>query len=146
MAHFSKNIICLLFLQVWDVLTNEEVVDIVASAPVRSYAARSLVEAAVRSWRIKYPTSRVDDCAVVCLFLDSEGSTSTSNADEACNGWSLNSTECDENTPLDPLGPDSLDRSSTVRVSDGLQDDGMEVEGVARVDTLLTLPRFVPDT
>eukprot|EP00252_Welwitschia_mirabilis_P004757 TRINITY_DN1505_c0_g1_i1.p2 TRINITY_DN1505_c0_g1~~TRINITY_DN1505_c0_g1_i1.p2 ORF type:complete len:227 (-),score=47.37 TRINITY_DN1505_c0_g1_i1:581-1261(-) len=55
---------------VWDVLSNEEVVEIVASAPTRSTAARSLVEFAVRAWRLKYPTSRVDDCAVVCLFLN----------------------------------------------------------------------------
>lgn len=120
-------------------LSNEEVVDIVASAPVHSYAARSLVEAAVRSWRIQYPTSRVDDCAAVCLFLNSEGST-------PCNGWSLNSTEADENTPLYSSSPALLDRSSTVRESGNLQENGTEFVGVARVDTLLTLPRFVPDT
>jgi hypothetical protein len=57
-------------LQIWDVLTNEEVVQMVASAPTRSVAARSLVESAVRNWRHKYPTSKVDDCAVVCLYLD----------------------------------------------------------------------------
>lgn len=55
--------------QIWDVLCNEEVVKIVASAPTRSSAAKRLVEAAVRGWRTKYPTSRTDDCAVVCLFL-----------------------------------------------------------------------------
>lgn len=54
---------------VWDVLSNKEVVDIVASAPTQATAARSLVEFAVRAWRLKYPTSKVDDCAVVCLFL-----------------------------------------------------------------------------
>eukprot|EP00252_Welwitschia_mirabilis_P009665 TRINITY_DN2238_c0_g1_i6.p1 TRINITY_DN2238_c0_g1~~TRINITY_DN2238_c0_g1_i6.p1 ORF type:complete len:205 (+),score=43.40 TRINITY_DN2238_c0_g1_i6:646-1260(+) len=56
---------------IWDVLSNEEVIDIVASVPSRSSAARALVECAVRSWRSKYPTSKVDDCAVVCLFLHS---------------------------------------------------------------------------
>uniref|UniRef100_A0A0D6QXW8 PPM-type phosphatase domain-containing protein n=1 Tax=Araucaria cunninghamii TaxID=56994 RepID=A0A0D6QXW8_ARACU len=54
---------------VWDVLSNKEVVDIVASAPTRTTAARSLVEFAVRAWRLKYPTSKIDDCAVVCFFL-----------------------------------------------------------------------------
>ncbi len=29
-----------------------------------------LVDYAVRAWRLKYPTSKVDDCAVVCLFLN----------------------------------------------------------------------------
>ncbi|KAH7689216.1 Protein-serine/threonine phosphatase protein [Dioscorea alata] len=55
---------------VWDVLSNKEVVDIVATAPTRSTAARALVECAVRSWRLKFPTSKSDDCAVVVLFLD----------------------------------------------------------------------------
>lgn len=126
-------------------LSNEEVVDIVASAPIRSYAARSLVEAAVQSWRIKYPTSKIDDCAVVCLFLNSDESPSASNTKEACNGC-LNSPEADDNAEPNPTSPTSLDRSATVRSSGILPADGMEVEGVARVDTLLTLPRFVPDT
>lgn len=55
---------------VWDVLSNKEVVDIVASVPTQTTAARALVEYAVRAWRLKYPTSKVDDCAVVCLFLN----------------------------------------------------------------------------
>ncbi|KAG2403883.1 protein phosphatase 2C 33 [Vigna angularis] len=54
---------------IWDVLSNEEVVDIVASAP-RSTAARALVESAVQAWRTKYPFCKVDDCAAVCLFFD----------------------------------------------------------------------------
>ncbi|XP_010247822.1 PREDICTED: probable protein phosphatase 2C 33 [Nelumbo nucifera] len=61
---------------VWDVLSNKEVVDIVASAPVRSSAARALVESAVRTWRFKYPNSKIDDCAVVCLFLNNDSSSS----------------------------------------------------------------------
>ncbi|CAL9777766.1 unnamed protein product [Musa acuminata subsp. burmannicoides] len=59
---------------VWDVLSNKEVVDIVASAPARSSAASCLVQSAVKAWRLKYPTSRIDDCAVVCLFLNAEAS------------------------------------------------------------------------
>ncbi|XP_074576426.1 putative protein phosphatase 2C 33 [Curcuma longa] len=62
---------------VWDVLTNQEVVDIVASAPDRSCAAHFLVESAVKAWRVKYPTSRIDDCAVVCLFLDADAPTTS---------------------------------------------------------------------
>lgn len=54
---------------IWDVLSNKEVVDVVSSAPTRATAARALVETAVRAWRLKYPNSKVDDCAVICLFL-----------------------------------------------------------------------------
>ncbi|CAJ1838780.1 unnamed protein product [Sphenostylis stenocarpa] len=54
---------------IWDVLSNEEVVDIVASNP-RSTAARALVESAVQAWRTKFPFCKVDDCAAVCLFFD----------------------------------------------------------------------------
>ncbi|WOH07957.1 hypothetical protein DCAR_0727392 [Daucus carota subsp. sativus] len=56
---------------VWDVLSNDEVVDIVASVPLHSQAAQALVESAVHAWKDKYPTSKVDDCAVVCLFFNS---------------------------------------------------------------------------
>ncbi|WOL06385.1 hypothetical protein Cni_G15119 [Canna indica] len=59
---------------VWDALSNQEVVDIVVSAPTRSTAARAVVDCAVRSWRLKYPTSKIDDCATVCLFLNPESS------------------------------------------------------------------------
>lgn len=70
-------------------LSNKEVVDIVASAPARSSAASCLVQSAVKAWRLKYPTSRIDDCAVVCLFLSAEASnissirTRSSNATDA---------------------------------------------------------------
>lgn len=53
---------------IWDVLSNKEVVDIVSSVPSKSLAARAVVEMAVHAWRSKFPTSKVDDCAVVCLF------------------------------------------------------------------------------
>ena len=56
--------------QVWDVLSNKEAVDVVAKAPGRATAARALVDCAVRAWRLQYPTSKNDDCAVVCLFLE----------------------------------------------------------------------------
>lgn len=57
---------------VWDVLTNNEVINIVASAPSRSISAKLLVKRAVRAWRHRYPGSKVDDCAVICLFLDDD--------------------------------------------------------------------------
>lgn len=60
-------------------LSNQEVVDIVASAPARSFAAEFLVKSAVKAWKHKYPTSRIDDCAVICLFLNVDASDTSSN-------------------------------------------------------------------
>uniref|UniRef100_A0A6N2N1R6 PPM-type phosphatase domain-containing protein n=1 Tax=Salix viminalis TaxID=40686 RepID=A0A6N2N1R6_SALVM len=54
---------------VWEVLTNYEVIKIVASARKRSMAAKLVVKHAARAWRSKFPGSRVDDSAVICLFL-----------------------------------------------------------------------------
>lgn len=53
---------------VWDVLSNAEVISIVASAP-RSMAAKMLVRHAVSVWRYKHPNAKIDDCTVICLFL-----------------------------------------------------------------------------
>uniref|UniRef100_M8BPI9 protein-serine/threonine phosphatase n=1 Tax=Aegilops tauschii TaxID=37682 RepID=M8BPI9_AEGTA len=54
---------------VWDVLSNEEVVSIVCATPRKQHASKAVVEAAVQRWKTKYPSSRVDDCSAVCLFL-----------------------------------------------------------------------------
>lgn len=138
---------------------------IVASAPSRSSAARALVESAVRAWRYKYPTSKVDDCAAVCLYLDSNNTNAISTAS------SISKLE-DEEEELkaateddDASGPSGLGLSSTVRTGKEIALDESEaeklikeadnldsepgteysaLEGVARVNTLLNLPRFVP--
>ena len=55
-------------------LSNEEVIEIVASAADQSSAANAVVDAAVKAWKEYYETSNVDDCAVVCLFLKSRNS------------------------------------------------------------------------
>ncbi|CAB4263609.1 unnamed protein product [Prunus armeniaca] len=73
---------------IWDVLSNEEVVKIVALAP-RASAARALVESATRAWRSKYPYVKVDDCAVVCLFLTA--STSDISSDFSPTGEEMSS-------------------------------------------------------
>ncbi|KAG4148997.1 hypothetical protein ERO13_D05G317201v2 [Gossypium hirsutum] len=52
---------------IWDVLSNKEVIDIIESAPACSSAGRTLVQTTVRAWRYKYPTSKVDDYAVVII-------------------------------------------------------------------------------
>ncbi|KAL2526197.1 putative protein phosphatase 2C 33 [Abeliophyllum distichum] len=148
---------------IWDVLSNKEVVDIVGSCPTRSYAARTLVELAVRAWKLKYPTSKVDDCAVVCLFLDSNSNDSTISIAKSKKSISV------EDDYLYP-NPTGINRSGTVRTSGQVigeeseeaseenkeevsdhEETNVEVgkewsalEGVARVNTLLTLPRYVP--
>ncbi|WOL11964.1 putative protein phosphatase 2C 33 isoform X1 [Canna indica] len=144
---------------VWDVLSNKDVVDIVASAPARSSAAQLLVEWAVKAWRFKYPTSRIDDCAVVCLFLNADASKVSSN-------HAPKEVESPTGNDKEHSGPISFDRVNTIRSgTDILQDengsgtpelhsndinsiegDNFSVQyqqGVARVDTLLSLPRFV---
>ncbi|KAE8691246.1 putative protein phosphatase 2C 33 [Hibiscus syriacus] len=150
---------------IWDVLSNKEVVDIIASAPARSYAARALVEVAVRAWKYKYPTSKVDDCAVVCLFLDSNlnNLSVASNAKTKVQPTLENQVDDDidadeeEKENLDVLIP--LVQSGTVEETLDDNEDGSKheemnsvggmdwsaLEGVSRVNTLVNLPRFIPE-
>ncbi|XP_043720430.1 probable protein phosphatase 2C 33 [Telopea speciosissima] len=148
---------------VWDVLSNKEVVDIVASTPIRSTAARALVESAVRAWKFKYPTSKIDDCAVVCLFLDSNSDNSSPSFSKAkSQSTSFNQHEC-SHEKQEPQSLGGLNRSGTVRAGPeiqpeeqeeeetlneatrltGIGEDWSALEGVSRVNTLLTLPRFI---
>lgn len=53
---------------VWDVLSNDQVASIVWAADSEHAAARAVVEAAATAWK-RYPSGKVDDCTVVCLFL-----------------------------------------------------------------------------
>ncbi|KAK9088113.1 hypothetical protein Scep_027195 [Stephania cephalantha] len=156
---------------VWDVLSNKEVVDIVASAPSRATAARALVECAVRAWRIRFPTSKSDDCAAVCLFVNH--SPSTNNAEKA-------DAEAEPSVPVVVLGKEkttSLDmvgssqecllqrveeitpvaesieekhpskcqssRSLAECISTPEEEEWSALEGITRVNSLLNLPRFL---
>ncbi|KAJ7978271.1 putative Protein phosphatase-2c [Quillaja saponaria] len=148
---------------IWDVLSNKEVVDIVASAPVRSSSARALVESAVRAWRYKYPTSKVDDCAVVCLFLDSDSHKLSTASNTKFKEQVNLVNEVDTSFEKDLAGGLGLDQSGTVRSGKEMSeednndivskedeidsDSGKEwsaLEGVSRVNTLVNLPRFDP--
>lgn len=165
---FKPFYFLLVSVQVWDVLSNEEVVDIVSSAPSRTSAARVLVESAAREWKLKYPTSKMDDCAVVCLFLDGKMDLEESDGDEQCyssatiqsNNHSGNPVESDDGKKSEP----SLRRNFTVRTSEENEtfgvgggesvnvEDGTSsaaedqnwsgLEGVTRVNSLVQLPRF----
>lgn len=149
---------------VWDVLSNEEVVELVSSSSTRALASRSIVESAAREWKTKYPTSKMDDCAVICLFLDGKVD-SESDYDEqgfsSATNHSNHSIESDDGQNPEP----SFQRNFTVRsygenenctiISlkgdvDGAsvvdEQDWSGLEGVTRVNSLVQLPRFSQET
>lgn len=132
---------------VWDVVSNQEAVDIISSAPTRSSAAKCLVEAATREWKLKYPTSRMDDCAVVCLYLNATGMDCKSASEEdTCATPHLNDKECISDVQRHEP---SLDRNFTVRSvgsgktsDDSVDQDWSGLEGVTRANSIVQLPRF----
>ncbi|CAN0922899.1 Probable protein phosphatase 2C 18 [Linum grandiflorum] len=162
---------------VWDVLSNKEAVDIVASAPSRATAARALIDCAVRAWRLKYPTSKNDDCAVVCLFLDhslAENGTGEvpetkgtpndqpgekvdtemhTNSDDHVLTHSGTTRSCDEIVPVSEsteakANATSQSRSQSKRslaecISSREEDEWSALEGITRVNSLLSIPRFL---
>ncbi|TMX04406.1 hypothetical protein EJD97_008904 [Solanum chilense] len=149
---------------VWDVLSNEEVIEIVSSAPTRASAARILVDSAAREWKTKYPTSKMDDCAVVCLFLDGKMDSESDNEDQCFSSATLqsnhsgNAVESDDGQNSEP----SLQRNFTVRSAEENdtykrivaeveanqeamsteEQNWLGLEGVTRVNSLVQLPRF----
>ncbi|EYU20377.1 hypothetical protein MIMGU_mgv1a012801mg [Erythranthe guttata] len=55
---------------VWDVMSNNEVMGVVSSsAHNEEAAAKAVVDAAIASWKHKFPNSKRDDCTAICLFL-----------------------------------------------------------------------------
>ncbi|GMP54461.1 hypothetical protein CsSME_00019628 [Camellia sinensis var. sinensis] len=151
--------------QVWDVLSNEEVVEIVSSVPTRSSAARILVDSAAREWKSKYPTSKMDDCAVVCLFLDGKMDSESDYDEQGFSSATLQSNHSGNVLESDDGGQNSepsLQRNFTVRSSEENDpnkrllveaevneetvvyedQDWSGLEGVTRVNSLVQLPRF----
>ena len=63
---------------------DKEEVKMVSSASDPSKAARQVI----RAWRRKYPMSMVDDCAVVCLFLNPRVASPDEKAPEAVSSFS----------------------------------------------------------
>ncbi|KAK4586606.1 hypothetical protein RGQ29_023672 [Quercus rubra] len=53
----------------WDVISNQEAVQIVSSTPVREKSAKRLVEYAVHAWKHKKRGIAKDDISAVCLFF-----------------------------------------------------------------------------
>ncbi|KAL2483869.1 putative protein phosphatase 2C 6 [Forsythia ovata] len=166
---------------VWDVLSNKEAVDIVASAPGRGTAARALVDCATRAWRLKYPTSKIDDCAVVCLFLEHMSATDVVNAPNNATNSPAQETskvlseedpkisyideafqealvvpsdraklsseivpvveEVKEKLPERSLGQSR--RSLAEFLSTAEDEEWSALEGITRVNSLLSIPRFL---
>ncbi|XVE66223.1 hypothetical protein DITRI_Ditri08aG0063200 [Diplodiscus trichospermus] len=149
---------------VWDVLSNEEVVEIVSSASTRSSAARILVDSAAREWKLKYPTSKMDDCAVVCLFLDGKMDSESDYEEHGFSSATLQSNYSGNAAESDDghRSETSLQRNFTVRSSKesnsygrlaqelegnvdtvaGEDQKWSGLEGVTRVNSLVQLPRF----
>uniref|UniRef100_A0A5B7B4S4 protein-serine/threonine phosphatase n=1 Tax=Davidia involucrata TaxID=16924 RepID=A0A5B7B4S4_DAVIN len=54
---------------VWDVISNQEAVQIVSSTPDRAKSAKRLVECAVNAWKRKRRGIATDDISAICLFF-----------------------------------------------------------------------------
>ncbi|KAL5550711.1 hypothetical protein UlMin_000887 [Ulmus minor] len=126
---------------VWDALTNTEVIRIVASARKRCMAAKLVVKRALRAWKLKYPGSKVDDCAVVCLFLKDEQAVLTkSNSETIIRSKSLKySSELACSRSFKSFGSDG----ASVSVGGESREEWNALDGVNRVNTIMRLPRFL---
>ncbi|GJN21049.1 hypothetical protein PR202_gb08495 [Eleusine coracana subsp. coracana] len=114
---------------VWDVLSNDEVVSIVSQATSQASAARFLVESAHRAWRNRFPTSKIDDCAVVCLFLNMDEES------ESSNPMANNSANSAEVTSDQPSATTQLNTGSSADIVTAMVTDGNEpfiVEAIAK--------------
>lgn len=157
-------------LQVWDVLSNKEAVDIIASAPSRATAARALVDCATRAWRLKYPTSKTDDCAVVCLFVEQLRAPNAAPAENGLMNGDTKSSDFSEisasdasvvedsgtskdNGEIVPVlespkdrapgrGIGQSKRSLAECLTTGEEEEWSALEGITRVNSLLSIPRF----
>lgn len=151
--------------------------DIVASAPSRNTAARALVDCAVRSWHLKYPTSKVDDCAVVCLFFDFTPSEKPQNQKQPTPEKQEEKAQDQDINPVSQAQKSSLARFDTlsggcseIEIEPVIEDEEIAykqpeksqsmrslaecimmsdeeewsaLEGITRVNSLLSLPRFL---
>lgn len=128
---------------VWDVLSNQEVVDVVGSCSDRSFAARSVVDLANQAWKFKYPTFKTDDCAAICLFLDNYGNAGAFSgpyvtrkgvgSNPTMSAWSRNPGQKSKK-----VIPEDADD----QIDSNVSGDERSLEGFTRLNTLLALPKF----
>lgn len=64
---------------VWDVVSNQEAVEIVSSSLDRGKAAKRLVDHAARAWKRKRRGIAIDDISAICLFFHSPSSSTHQN-------------------------------------------------------------------
>ncbi|PKA64854.1 putative protein phosphatase 2C 73 [Apostasia shenzhenica] len=123
---------------IWDVLSNKQVVKTVSSARKRADAAKLLVHRAVRTWRTRYPTSKVDDCAVICLFLQHPSLSSQSSSFE--NGsHSERSRELSFSESFKTAASSELTEVEALSVD---KEKWTALEGISRVNSLVKVPRY----
>ena len=127
-----------------------------------------VVESAVRAWRHKYPTSKVDDCAVVCLYLDAKPFISAQERNNAGPSpiedvtvqltGEVSTTDQSDTTQNITIThtPDQSEKSNQPKKvrRDGREgrpsfaeriasEDWSALDGLTRVNSLLSLPRFL---
>lgn len=129
--------------------------DIIASSQTSSSAARFLVKSAVQAWKLKYSNSKIDDCAVVCLFLDDDADSeesisshsykeNTETCSELSNSFETKNRNANPSNVIAlqvPVQP-ACDADETETETEET-DEWLALEGVSRLNTLLTLPKFV---
>ncbi|KAK7287252.1 hypothetical protein RIF29_00425 [Crotalaria pallida] len=127
---------------VWDVLTNIEAINIVASAPRRAIAAKMLVKRAVRAWRYKYPGSKVDDCAVICLFLDEQPVISQSNSNSNSNKSGSHGSRSKRHRHRSKSTRNEDTETVDGKVGVELDEEWKALGGLVRANSISKLPRL----
>ncbi|KAI3676004.1 hypothetical protein L1987_85600 [Smallanthus sonchifolius] len=62
---------------VWDVISNEEAVEIVSSTEDKAKSAKRLVDRAIREWKRKRKGIATDDISAICVFFHNNNNTSS---------------------------------------------------------------------